>query len=119
MLEAQIEFLKRLPKVTEEELDRFTVGEELPSNVAKVRPETDCGVQFRNPRLCILDYVSERRVVGRNYVARCPSCAHTGHDRSRDNLAEILAQKRAAQRSHSRNHRAPNGSLLITKESQP
>ena len=35
-LEAQIEFLTRLRKLTEEELDRFTAGKELPPSIAKV-----------------------------------------------------------------------------------
>src|ERR1700751_1665134 len=40
-LEAQIEFLLRLRKLTEEELDRFTAGKELPPNIAKVRSEVE------------------------------------------------------------------------------
>jgi hypothetical protein len=97
-LKAQVEFLSRLRKMTEEELDRFTEGKELPPNIAKVRSEAaQMSVQktrgsqhgFR-----ILDYVSETRVVGRNYVARCPSCAHAGHDRGRDNLAILVSDPR-------------------------
>ena len=34
------------------------------------------------------------RKVGRNYVARCPSCADSGHDRSGDNLAILIEDPR-------------------------
>lgn len=97
-LEAQIEFLTRLRKLTEEELDRFTAGKNLPASVAKVRSEPEpvsknaLGGKHRG--FCILDYVSETRVVGRNYVARCPSCALAGRDRGRDNLAILVSDPR-------------------------
>ena len=97
-LEAQIEFLTGLHKVTEEQLDGFAAGKELPPNIAKVRPETDApnAHEARGSRrgFCILDYVTETRVVGRNYVARCPSCALSGRDRGRDNLAILVSNPR-------------------------
>lgn len=97
-LEAQLGFLMRLRKVTEDELDRFTVGKELPPNIAKVRSELD-PLKASEPMgkkrgFCILDYVSQTRVVGRNYVARCPSCALAGRDRGRDNLAILVSNPR-------------------------
>jgi hypothetical protein len=97
-LKAQIEFLTRLRKLTEEELDRFTAGKKLPPSIAKVRSEAEpvrrnaFGENRRG--FCILNYVSERRIVGRNYVGRCPSCALTGHDRGRDNLAILVSDPR-------------------------
>jgi len=97
-LEAQMGFLARLRKVTEEELGHFTAGKELPPNIAKVRSETESrdrsqlGAKWRG--FCILDYVKEVRVVGRNYVARCPSCATVGRDRGRDNLAILISNPR-------------------------
>jgi hypothetical protein len=97
-LEAQIEFLTRLRKLTEEELDRFTAEKNLPPSIAKLRSEAEPvsnNVFERNRRrFCILDYVSETRVVGRNYVARCPSCALAGRDRGRDNLAILVSDAR-------------------------
>jgi hypothetical protein len=97
-LEAQIKFLTRLRKVTEEELDRFTAGKELPASIAKVRSEAEPlnGHEGRGTRrgFCILDYVAETRVVGRNYVGRCPSCALAGRDRGRDNLAILVSDPR-------------------------
>lgn len=97
-LEAQIEFLTGLRKLTEGDLDRFTAGKELPPNIAKVRPEADA-LKAHEPRgsrrgFWILDYVPETRVVGRNYVARCPSCALAGRDRGRDNLAILVSDPR-------------------------
>lgn len=97
-LEAQIGFLTRIRKMTEEALDRFTAGKELPPNIAKARSEIEssngshCGSVRRG--FCILDYVPETRIVGRNYVARCPSCAQAGRDRGRDNLAILVSDPR-------------------------
>ena len=42
----------------------------------------------------ILDYVEVRRQAGRNWVARCPSCAADGHDKSGDNLAIAVEEPR-------------------------
>jgi hypothetical protein len=46
-------------------------------------------VTFRadRPQFRILDHIETRRRVGRNWIARCPSCAAAGRDRSKDNLA--------------------------------
>lgn len=97
-LEAQIKFLTRLRRLTEEQLDQFTAGKDLPPSVAKVRTEAEqTNVhEGRGGRrgFCILDYVSETRVIGRNYVARCPSCALVGRDRGRDNLAILVSDPR-------------------------
>ena len=97
-LEAQIDFLVRLRKLTEEELDQFTAGKELPPSIAGVRAESEqigaCETHASRHGFRILDYVSETRVVGRNYVARCPSCALAGRDRGRDNLAILVSDPR-------------------------
>ena len=97
-LDAQLRFLMCLRKLTEEELDRFTVGKDLPTSVAKARSEAEPvsrnAVGGNRRGFCILDYVSETRVVGRNYVARCPSCALAGRDRGRDNLAILVSDQR-------------------------
>ncbi len=79
--EAQMSFLTKLRRLTEEELDRFTEDKELPPNIAKVRLEAELPnvSQMRGGRrgFCILDYVSDTRIVGRNYVTRCPSWPQT------------------------------------------
>lgn len=97
-LDAQLEFLTRLRKLTEEELDQFTAGMNLPPSIAKVRCDAESvsknAFEGEHRRFCILNYVSETRVVGRNYVARCPSCALAGRDRGRDNLAILVSDPR-------------------------
>ncbi len=97
-LETQMEFLKRLRRVTEEELDRFTAGKELPADVAKsqgeVKPIEGLRTGGSRKAFCILDHVGKTRVVGKNHVARCPSCAQVGHDRSGDNLAVLVSDPR-------------------------
>jgi hypothetical protein len=87
--EAQIAYLKRLPKVAEHELPPVATpdqGESVSSEPASShRPERarmNAGMGFR-----ILTCVGITRQSGRNYLARCPSCARSGHDRTGDNLA--------------------------------
>lgn len=97
-LEAQMQFLKRLRRVTADELDRFTVGKELPTNAGRARPEPEPireqGTDKSRTRFCILDHVGKTRIVGKNYVTRCPSCAQAGRDRGSDNLAILVADPR-------------------------
>jgi hypothetical protein len=94
-LEAQMAYLTRLRKLTEEELRRFIVGIEIPQEFARVErtrvsaPRKPVGSGFR-----ILDHIGTVRRVGRNYIARCPSCANAGHDRSSDNLAILIEDPR-------------------------
>ena len=89
-LEKQMAYLKRLRKVTEEELRHFIAGKTMPAELVRQRSSREPAVQCANPgrpEFRILDYVGKVRKVGRNYVTRCPSCAEAGHDRSGDNLA--------------------------------
>ena len=94
-LEAQMAYLTRLRKLTEEELRRFIVGIEIPQEFARVQrtrvsaPRKPVRSGFR-----ILDHIGTVRRVGRNYIARCPSCANSGHDRSSDNLAILIEDPR-------------------------
>jgi hypothetical protein len=95
MLEAQMAYLTRLRKLTEEELRRFIAGIEIPQEFARVErtrvsaPRKPVRSGFR-----ILDHIGTVRRVGRNYIARCPSCANAGHDRSSDNLAILIEDPR-------------------------
>src|SRR5271165_3152989 len=97
-LEDQIAYLKRLRKVTEEELRSFIAGKERPGPDFLPRPErvTSTLRKIGNGRseFRILEYVGTVRKVGRNYVARCPSCADSGHDRSGDNLTILIQDTR-------------------------
>jgi hypothetical protein len=97
-LEDQFAYLNRLRKVTEEKLRRFIAG--------KQRPVPDCSPRSgrvtsseRKPgngrsEFRILEHIGTVRKVGRNYIARCPSCADSGHDRSSDNLAILIEDPR-------------------------
>lgn len=88
-LDNQLAYLMRLPKLSEDHL-RSLVGNvgsstATPNTAAKQKREwryPQARGQFR-----ILDHVEARRKVGRNWVARCPSCAAAGRDTSKDNLA--------------------------------
>ena len=93
-MEAQIEYLKNLRKVTEEQLREFIAGKEPPHPQVVSRPTRSFPVTRRmegaRPAFRILDHVGKVRKVGRDYVTRCPSCADAGHDRSGDNLAILI-----------------------------
>lgn len=97
-LEAQMAYLNRLRKVTEEELRRFIAGKEMPAGICAPRPERNPVNQSPGGRVRsefrILEHVGKVRKVGRNYVARCPACAETGHDRGGDNLAILIQDPR-------------------------
>ncbi len=91
-LAEQMAYLKRLPKVSSNQLQKLIVGKALPPPLAGrdiaedpaiPRPAVKGGREFR-----ILEHIDTKlRKAGRNYVTRCPSCAQAGHDRSGDNLA--------------------------------
>ena len=96
-LEAQMQFLTRLRRVTEDELDRFTAGKEPPANI--VKPRHGAAAMSDKPRgsrtrFCILDHVGKTRILGKNHVTRCPSCEKAGRDRGGDNLAILVADPR-------------------------
>ena len=58
------------------------------------RPEVPRYLESKPGEFRILDYVEVRRQAGKNWVARCPSCAAHGRDRSRDNLAIAVEEPR-------------------------
>ena len=96
-LEAQIEFLKRLRKLSEEELERFTAGKNPPAEVRQAASGAskivEQGARIQS-MFCILDYVGKTKIVGKNHVTRCPSCAQAGRDRGGDNLAVLVSDPR-------------------------
>jgi hypothetical protein len=89
---AQIEYLNSLRKVTERDLEIFVLRNKKPSHRYPRYPGTHTDT-FR-PEFRILEYITVVRRKGRNYVARCPSCAQVGHDRSRDNLSILIDNPR-------------------------
>jgi hypothetical protein len=88
-LEKQMVYLKRLRRVTEEELRRFIAGKTMPTELRRQprSPEHARCTSSGRPEFRILEHVGKLRKVGRNYLTRCPSCAEAEHDRSGDNLA--------------------------------
>ena len=95
-LEKQLAYLKRLRKVTQDQLRAFIAGKTMPPEFERRRAVPDqapfvhsSGREFR-----ILEHVDKVRKVGRNYVTRCPSCGEAGQDRSGDNLAISIEDSR-------------------------
>ncbi|MCI0624279.1 MAG: hypothetical protein L0387_21980 [Acidobacteria bacterium] len=87
-LESQIRYLKRLRKLSEDQLSSLVAGMTIPEQFHEPAPAPN---PRRGSRGCnefrILDHIQVQRKSGRNYWTRCPSCALHGHDRSGDNLA--------------------------------
>ena len=87
--EKQLDYLNGLKKLTETELRALIHGLRLPTAYRPVMAppyippvSSTLRAEFR-----ILDYVRATRKDGRNWTARCPSCAQIGRDLSGDNLA--------------------------------
>lgn len=87
--EAQLAYLNGLRKLTEIQLRAFTAGMSLPDAYKPIitAPCRSAASGTKYPEFRILDYVLTTRKDGRNWWARCPSCAAAGRDRSCDNLA--------------------------------
>jgi hypothetical protein len=93
-LEAQLDYLERLRKITETEMGQFIDGLEMPKEFrpnprVELPPYDPARPQFR-----ILDHVRPTCQRAGNYWARCPSCADHGRDRSGDNLAVSVSDPR-------------------------
>jgi hypothetical protein len=88
-LDHQVVFLKNVKKLPEAHLESLV--RKLGQPAEPVKPESKAIRHWRIPEerheFRILDHVEARRRIGRNWIARCPSCAASGHDRSGDNLA--------------------------------
>jgi hypothetical protein len=88
--EAQLAYIGRIKKLTEEELKTFIKGMSLPEAYRPpvVAPYVPSRSTYSNQsEFRILDYIRTCRKDHRNWWARCPSCAQIGKDRSGDNLA--------------------------------
>jgi hypothetical protein len=91
-LESQMSYLRRLPKVSGEQLKRLIAGKSLRREVSEREPAREVAWRNRRPgsarEFRILEHITTKlRKVGRNYVTQCPSCAAAGHDWAGDNLA--------------------------------
>jgi hypothetical protein len=93
-LEAQLGYLERLRKITENEMSRFIDGLEMPEEY-RPKPRVELPpYDPTRPEFRILDHVRPRCRRAGNYWARCPSCADHGRDRSSDNLAISVSNSR-------------------------
>jgi hypothetical protein len=76
-------------KLSEEHLSALV--QKLGQRSEPVKKEFAPASQWRYPttqrQFYILNHIEVRRKTGRNWIARCPSCAASGRDRSGDNLA--------------------------------
>lgn len=96
-IEAQLEYLNRLPKLSENELQTFIAGKEAVEpdrSYSSNQPTSTLRRGTGRSDFKILERVGPLRKVGRNYVTRCPSCAQAGHDQSGDNLAILIKDPR-------------------------
>ena len=92
--EAQLDYLERLRKITETEMDGFIHGLEMPEEF-RPKPRVELPpYDPTRPQFRILDHVRATCRRGGNYWARCPSCADHGCDRSGDNLAISVSDSR-------------------------
>lgn len=90
----QLDYLRRLKRITEPELASFIKGVTIPEELAP-KPKLVLPPYDPNRReFCILDYITVRRKRGRNWVARCPSCALGNRDTGGDNLSISVADPR-------------------------
>jgi hypothetical protein len=97
-LEAQIAYLTRLKRITEQEMARFVSGIKIPDETAPTKPTTrrytPNGNSGRREFLILEHVTGKKRRTGRNYFTRCPSCARQGRDKSGDNLAISISDPR-------------------------
>jgi hypothetical protein len=97
-LEAQISYLTRVRRITEQEMSRFVSGIRVSDETALTKPIARRYIPSGNSgrrEFSILEHVTgKKRRTGRNYFTRCPSCARQGRDKSGDNLAISIADPR-------------------------
>jgi hypothetical protein len=96
-VEAQLGYLNRLRKLSQNELQTFIVDKrvvEPDRRYSSHPPVSSFGRGTRRSDFKILEHVGPLRKIGRNYVTRCPSCAQAGHDRGGDNLAILIEDPR-------------------------
>ena len=93
-IEAQLNYLERLKRITETEMQRFIAGLDMPEQF-RPRPKIELPPFDPNRReFRILDFVPAKRQRSGNYWTRCPACAAQGKDKAGDNLAISVADPR-------------------------
>ena len=93
----QLAYVVRLRKITESELKQIVGGKTIPEEFARSARRPEVPKRYCNSpanEFRILDYVKICRQSGRNWFARCPSCARANRDTSGDNLAILVEDPR-------------------------
>jgi hypothetical protein len=88
-LDNQLAFLKRVTKLSEEQLGALLqkLGQPSEGEKKETKPTPRWQYPAQQKQFHILDHLQVRRKTGRNWITRCPSCAVAGRDKSGDNLA--------------------------------
>ncbi len=88
-LDNQLAFLKRVTKLSEEQLGALLqkLGQPCEGEKREIKPTPRWQFPAQQRQFHILDHLQVRRKTGRNWITRCPSCAAAGRDKSGDNLA--------------------------------
>jgi len=88
-LDNQLAFLKRVTKLSEEQLAALLqkLGQPTEREKQEIKKAPRWHYPIPQRQFQILDHVQARRKTGRNWITRCPSCAAAGRDKSGDNLA--------------------------------
>ena len=88
-LDNQLAFLKRVTKLSEEQLGALLqkLGQPSEGEKKEIKPTPRWQYPAQQRQFHILDHLQARRKTGRNWITRCPSCAAAGRDKSGDNLA--------------------------------
>ena len=94
-LPSQFAYLRKLKRLTADELATFTEGLSIPEEFLS-RPKVEQPATFSGTGkgFEILQHVQVKRKSSGNWWTRCPSCEKQGHDKSGDNLAISVADPR-------------------------
>jgi hypothetical protein len=94
-LEAQLQLLCQVKRVTREELATLTAGmSPIPAPAPAKTWVQMPAAGSKNHGFHILSYIHIHRRSGKNYVAQCPSCAQRGEDRHQTHLSISVAEPR-------------------------
>jgi hypothetical protein len=94
-LEAQLQLLCQVKRVTREELETLTAGmSPIPAPVPAIPWVQLPAAEGKNHGFHILSYIRTHRRSGKNYVGQCPSCAQRGEDRHGTHLSISVAEPR-------------------------
>src|SRR6202789_21626 len=87
-LDNQLAFLRRVGKLSEEQLVALLqkLGQTSAPETKDAKSVAHWRYHVSQKQFHILDHIQVRRKTGRNWITRCPSCAAAGRDKRGDNL---------------------------------